>query len=547
MSRIEKNTKEKSVVAERNETAHANWMGGASWDISNPLTRLRIAASSCFFGEPMYYHRDSEDKRYTRYDRYDYNRLSDSDVKRLREVLDAIDPQDWRGKSPTDMMESAIDAALDFSVEETLKVAVALRNEDNIRTTPQVILVRAAHHKDAKGTGLIRKYAKDIVSRADEPGVCVAYSRWRFGKTLPNSLKKALAGKLSTYDEYALSKYRGESAGSAIKLVDVVNLVHPKATEALGKLMRDELRVTDSTWEGLVSTKGSTKEVWTEAVEKMGHMALLRNIRNLLEKDVDPDLWLEKMVKTAAKGRQLPFRYFSAYKANENCGNPKVLDAIEDCLTESLGNLPKFEGRVMSLSDNSGSAWGTMTSSAGTMHVAEIANLTGVITGKIADEGHVGVFGDTLKTVEVRKKSSVFDDFKKVCKTGKTVGGGTEHGIWEFWRGAIDQKQHWDHVFVYSDMQAGHGGLYGRGIKKSDIWGGSGGGWSDYVDVPKMIDEYRKKVNPNVNVYLVQMAGYQDTIVPETYNRTAILGGWGDGIFRYAARMNEIWSQNQNT
>ena len=44
----------------RADGAHLNWMGGRSWDITNPLTRLRVAASSCFFGEPMYYH-DAKD------------------------------------------------------------------------------------------------------------------------------------------------------------------------------------------------------------------------------------------------------------------------------------------------------------------------------------------------------------------------------------------------------------------------------------------------------------------------------------------------------
>jgi hypothetical protein len=43
--------------------AHLNWMGGASYDVHDPLLRLRLAAASCFFGEPMYYQRDSTDKR----------------------------------------------------------------------------------------------------------------------------------------------------------------------------------------------------------------------------------------------------------------------------------------------------------------------------------------------------------------------------------------------------------------------------------------------------------------------------------------------------
>ena len=58
--------------------------------------------------------------------------------------------------------------------------------------------------------------------------------------------------------------------------------------------------------------------------------------------------------------------------------------------------------------------------------------------------------------------------------------------------------------------------------------------------MPKLIAEYRRTVNPNVHVYLVQVAGYRDTLVPEVYAKTHILGGWGDGILRYAARMAEL-------
>jgi|GEM_PF-5016623 len=120
--------------------AHANWMGGVSWDIKNPINRLRIAASSCFFGEPQYYHRDHSDtlpvgQRNRKVRHNPASRLSDRDVQELRDLLNAVDPEDWRGLSPKDLMEKAIDEALEHSVEETLKVAVTLRNEEHIRVT----------------------------------------------------------------------------------------------------------------------------------------------------------------------------------------------------------------------------------------------------------------------------------------------------------------------------------------------------------------------------------------------------------------------------
>ncbi len=435
--------------------------------------------------------------------------------------------------TPAELMESAIDAALAADPEATLKEAVRLRQADHIRTTPQVILVRAANHSAVKGTGLVRRYAPEIIARADEPAVGLAYQRARYGKPIPNALKKAWRDALQKSNEYALAKYRLEAR--EVKLVDVVNLAHPKS-DAVNKLVRDELRLTEQTWEAVISAKGASKETWEQALPLMGHMALLRNLRNLLENGVDPQVFKDELIKSVATGKQLPFRYYSAYRAVEKIAPPSVLDAIEQCLMISLGNLPVFPGRVMSLCDNSGSARGTTTSSIGTMHISTIANLTAILTAMQSDEGYVGIFGDALDTFAMRKRSSVFDLLKEADKRGAGVGGGTENGIWLFWDEAIRKRQHWDMVFVYSDMQAGHGGLYGSDPGKySDfIWPGHG---NHYIDVPKLIATYRQQVNPNVLVFLVQVAGYQDTIMPEFYDKTYILGGWSDGILRFAAEM----------
>lgn len=510
--------------------AHLNWMGGPSYDITNPLLQLRLAASSCFFGEPMYYQRDATDKRPVRH--RPPSRLTEPDISYLRELLNGVDPQNWRDKTPAEMMESAIDAALDYDAEATLREAVRLRQEEHIRTTPQVILVRAAHHPKVRGTGLVRRYAPEIIKRLDEPAVGLAYQIARYGKPIPNALKKAWRDVLSQASEYALAKYRMEAREA--KTVDVVNLVHPKSA-AVDKLAKGELTLTDRTWEAILSAKGSNAEAWQEALEVMGHMALLRNLRNLLDKGVAPEAFLSKLIAGAETGKQLPFRYYSAYTAVEKTAPLSVLDAVEQCLMLSLGNLPHFSGRVMSLCDNSGSARGTTTSSMGTMQISTIANLTGVLTGMVSDEGYVGIFGDRLETFAVRKRSSVFDQLKEADRLGEGVGGGTENGIWLFWDQAIRSREHWDMVFVYSDMQAGHGQLYGKSADayRDYIWRGS----KHYIDVPKLISTYRAQVNPNVLVFLVQVAGYQDTILPEFYDRTYILGGWGDGLLRFAAEM----------
>jgi len=386
-----------------------------------------------------------------------------------------------------------------------------------------------------KGTGWIRKYAKDIIKRADEPATVVAYYISKHGskKNFPVALKRALKDTLEGYKDYHLAKYRMENR--VVKTVDAVRISHA-TSDSISKLMKGELKLKEDTWESIISLEGSTKEAWTKAVDKMGHMALLRNIRNLVKAGVSEKVWLQKLIDGSETGMQLPFRYFSAYNANSDAP-ASVQDAIETCLEKSLKNLPYFKGKVMSLVDNSGSTGGTPISSMSGVKVNQIGNLMGVLTSKVSDDGYVGVFGDRLEVKTIRKKSSVFDSHKEVNQLGKTIGGGTEHGIWLFWDKAIKEKQHWDNVFVYSDMQAGHGGLYGDGVP--DKWQ-TGERYGDYIDVPKLISEYRNKVNKDVNVFLVQIAGYQDTIIPEFFKRTYILGGWSDKILHFAAEMIKL-------
>jgi hypothetical protein len=515
--------------------SHSNWMGGRSWNLGDPLLRLRIAASSCFFGEPMYYHRDAADGRPAR--RPVQRQLPDRELRHLRDTLHAVDPQEWRSLAPAAIMERAIDEALAADAEATLAEAARLRQDEHIRTTPHVILVRAANHPAVRGTGLVRAYAPRIIARADEPAVGLAYQLWRFGKPVPNSLKRAWRQALARLGDYQLAKYRLESR--AVKTVDVVNLVHPRS-EAVHRLTTGELRTDGRTWESILSARGASDAAWIEAIEVMGHMALLRNLRNLLDHGVDPARFTDRLLAGARTGKQLPFRYYSAYRAVKDRAPGAVLDAIETCLVGSLGNLPRLPGRVMSLCDNSGSAQGTTTSSMGTMRISTIANLTGVLAGMRAEQGHVGVFGDRLETFAIRQQSSVLDQLDRAESLAPGIGAGTENGVWLFWDRAIRAREHWDTVFVFSDMQAGHGGLYGCDPRayKDYRWGGQGA----YIDVARLIAAYRARVNPGVQVFLVQVAGYQDTIVPEFYERTYIVGGWSEGLLRFAAQMASLLS-----
>lgn len=522
------NGRRKGVMA----TSHRNFMDGESYDIT-PLTRLRTMAASCFFGEPAYYKRGASKPSVDHW----YHRranIGEREYLHLTGVLGLVDLEYnrlRRAESTKISMEKVIDAALETSVEETLKIAVSLRNEDLIRVTPQIILVRAANHKKSKGSGLIRKYAPQIVKRGDEPNTCIAYQLSEFGKPVPNALKRALADVMKGYNEYTIAKYRQDDREVSMK--DVVRIVHPDNSN-FSKLLKGDVKNT-KTWEAIRSAGGT----WEDAISNMGHMALLRNLRNFIQNEVPVDLYADKLVSGAKTGKQLPFRYLSAYTAVGNLGAKpgvgRVLSAIDECLMLSVENLPRLKGRTLSLADNSGSAWGAGPSELSSMKVAEIGNLMGVLTAKISDDGVCGVFGDRLETFPVKRTADVIETTKKLTVSGQGIGHATENGIWIALRDAIKNSEHWDNIFIYSDMQAGHGGLYGTSPHeyRDYSWLSS----SHHIDVAKLVSKYRSTVNPKVNVFLVQIAGYGDTIIPEVYNRTYILGGWGSGLLSYASKM----------
>lgn len=516
--------------------AHLNHMGGVSYDISSPLMRLRLAASSTFFGEPTYYQVAGRPEP-------QLGQEYEPDEHALG-MLGGLLPDSWYGLSPAQLMEKAIDEAIEADAEGTLKFAGELRENEHIRITPQIILVRAAHSEFVRATGLIRRYAKDIMQRADEPALQLAYHNSAYGRhtPVPNSLKRAWCTYLSGQSEYSLAKYR--HAGRGATLVDVINVCHAKSP-AINKVMNGELSLQDSTWESVISKHGNNKEAWQLALDKFllnpaGHMALLRNLRNLHSHDLLTPRVHEALLDGVSEGKQLPFRYYAAYRELQDVGaSTRTLATLEACLKSSLGQIPRFRGKVMSLVDNSGSAQMHMASVMGTMSTATIGNISGLLTGLCADEGWLGVFGDKLEELSVRKGEPIFKQLEEVNELADKVGCRTENGIWLFLDRIIKTKEHWDHIFVYSDMQAGHGGLYGTRPSeyKQFLQPGTGNG----IDVAALVARYRQEVNPNVMVYLVQTAGYQDTLIPEFYERTFILSGWGPGMLRFAHQMQAMY------
>lgn len=526
----------------KSKGAEVNFMGGVSYAL-NPMDTLKIVTASSIFGEPQYY---VDGGAYEK----TINRGFVYFVDKYFAAYLLGEFNSFKGKNTVEIMEDAIDKALAYNFEEVLKWAVTLRKEYYMRLNPQVIMVRAAMHEGRKAyteanEGKFTEYNMQVMSRADDVISQLTYYMYKTGgkKNIPGILKKSWAKKINSLSRYELYKYRNHGIG----LINTIRICHANNADidelmSTGTLVMPE---ESATWEAL----RASGESWSEIVKtiKMNHMALLRNLRGIFAEiedyDVRKDL-LTRLENGVEKGKQFPFRYFSAYRAvasSDVVNKSQILDSLEGCMDISCTNLPKLEGNNAFLSDNSGSAWGSFTSEYGTVNVAEINNLSCIIGAVNSDVGAVFSFGDRLRKHEISKRQGVLQQTMEISKSrGNDVGVSTECGIWLFFDAAIKNKVKYDNIFIYSDMQAGHGGLYGTKTEQKR-YAEEGYALGNYIDVAKLVDTYRKQVNPKVNVFSVQTAGYTNSVIPENGYRTAILTGWTGKELVYAKMMNDFW------
>ena len=523
-----------------------NFMDGESYTC-DPLTTLKLVTASSIYGEPSYYRNSGMKAKDGVYHQ-------DALVNKY-----SVFPLWMKGKTTTQIMEQAIDEALSYDFEATLNWAVTLRNDFYMRLNPQVIMVRASQHpgrKDftEKNPGKFDAINQKVMFRADDPLSQLSYYIFKNGgkANMPSILKRSIATKLSKLTPYEVAKYKNADMG----IQNAVFLTHAFSAPIDELVKTGTVAIDDSqkTWENLRSEGKSWKEIFNTV--NMGHMALLRNLRGVFTEVDDLDFckkYLDRLKKGVEKGKQFPFRYWSAYQAVSSSYDVHhksvILDALEECMDISMKNLPHIKGKTAVLSDNSGSAWGAIPSEYGTVKIAEIDNLSATIMACRSDEGVIIPFGDKIIPIPASKRNGILSQVKEVNKQGHNVGGSTECGVWTFLDDAITNNVWYDNIIIFSDMQAGHGDLYGYddNIKKKGFCAlGKSSYGANYINVMDLINAYRNKVNPKVNVMCVQTAGYNNVVVPENIYRGVISYGWTGKEAILLDKVTKIWDETEN-
>ncbi len=417
------------------------------------------------------------------------------------------------------------------------KLAVYTRNEMYLRSVPLVLAVELA--KQNSGNNLVSKTVTGVVKRADEITELLAYYQLANKRTgakklnkLSKQVQKGLCAAFNSFDEYQFAKYNRETE---VKLRDALFLVHPKAKdeksrEIFNKIAKKKLNVP-YTWETELSALGQQKfdspegkkaafrAKWEELIGsgKWGYMAMLRNLRNMVEADVS----FESMKKVCAflsndeavaKSKQLPFRFLAAYREVKELKSDMVtmiLNALEGAVVASAKNIKGFEEntRIMIACDVSGSMQKAVSAKSKVM-LFDIGLMLGMLMQSKCSRVMTGMFGQTWKVINMPSKN-VLANVNEFYKREGEVGYATNGYL------VIDDLRNcrlrMDKVMLFTDCQLWDSANTGATLERS---------WKAY-----------KQFCPDAKLYLFDLAGYGNTPVRTTGNDVYILSGWSDKVF----------------
>lgn len=431
----------------------------------------------------------------------------------------------YYGSTDSDIVRLATVCAKE-NPEFLCRLACYARNEFNMRSVSHVLACVIAHEANI----YTRKTIRNIIVRPDDITEIMECYLQMYSKPFPNALKREIAEQIQLFDEYALAKYNGRH--KTMKFKDILRITHPnpknEETEALFRKILDDTLETPYTWETELSRRGNTKEVWNELIAsgKVGYMALLRNMRNIIQKEADIETVL-KIISSreqVLKSRQLPFRFYSAYLMLLQAGfmTPDIHNALEQAITVSIENMEPVTGRTLIAFDISGSMSAAIARNS-TVRCNDIAALLGAISSRLCEDAEVCYFDCAGNWSAVPDKSGYmikhygkYDSILDICSKSRFNGGGTDMNlpmIYALEKDETARIRPFDRVIYFSDNECNNS-YYGFDRT-----------------VQQLVEKYRLKYNPDFWVHGVDLQGYgTQQFCGKNFN---LIAGWSEKVLPF--------------
>lgn len=328
--------------------------------------------------------------------------------------------------------------------EKVAQLAIEARNGGKLRHVPLLIARAMAPLKTHKE--YVANVLANVIQRPDELGEFVQIY-WREKKQpLSAQVKKGLARAFVKFDEHTLSKYNRDSA---IKLRDVLFMCHAKPLneeQALlwKRLINNELKTPD-TWEvALSASKGENKkEAWERLLteNKLGALALLRNLRNFKESNVNEELVRQALTKMSVE-RVLPYRFITAAKYA-----PSLEPELELAMYKAIENKgKKIGGKTVLLLDVSSSMDAKISDKSESTRLDAAAGLA-ILARELFKDVEVYTFSNNTVQVPSRRGFALRD---AICKS--QPHSGTYLG-----KAVESIKTSYDRLIVFTDEQSADG------------------------------------------------------------------------------------------
>ena len=419
------------------------------------------------------------------------------------------------------------------------KLAVYTRTQMNLRSIPMFLIVELA--KIHNGDSLVKRTIEKTVLRADEiMELLMCYqlrnsdgkSIKKLGK-LSRQVQEGLKSAFNRFDEYQFAKYNRSNL--EVKLKDALFLVHPKASSPeqqaiFDNIVSGELK-TPYTWETQLSELGQkhfdTKEekaealkaLWEELIDsgRLGYMALLRNLRNILQANVSP-VHLGKVTShicdpaKVAKSKQLPFRFLAAYKelmGVTSVHTSTMLSALEKAVRESVNNLEGFgtDTSVLVAADVSGSMFTTISPKSSVMNY-DIGILLSMLLKSKCSSVISGMFGDSWKVLNLPQENILANTVEMKRREGEVGYSTNGYKVIDY---LVDNNIRMDKVMMFTDMQMWDSTCRDNQIQKS---------WAKY-----------RQIYPEAKLYLFDLNGYGQAPVRLVGDDVTLIAGWSDKVF----------------
>lgn len=340
------------------------------------------------------------------------------------------------GESSADLIKTLVPKADPKLVQD---LAIEARGKFKLRHVP-LLLAREL----ARIGKLPHEVLTNVIQRPDEMGEFVAHYWSEKKQPLSNQVKKGLANCFHKFSEYQLAKWNKSSA--AVKLRDVLFMTHakPKTAEetALFKRIAENTLKTPDTWEVALSGGADKRETFERLMseKKLGALAFLRNLRNMVESGV-PEHLIRAYGNNLDVSRVLPFRFIAAANVV-----PHYEDMLESLMFKALQDMPKLPGRTAVVVDVSGSMFGARISAKSDLDRFSAAAALAIMCNELCESTAIYSFSSDAVRVAPRRGFALGDAISASQLHGGTQLGKSLQTV--FADGAYDR------VIVFTDEQS---------------------------------------------------------------------------------------------